>query len=105
MIAESARPIGILSRFQVHVCETPTLRSPQRPAGAVFVIGFGFYMVPILRARGRVSGTAYEPFNARLLYHLIGSRPDAAALQLARGLPATGRGCICCSDLWSGRRR
>ena len=58
----------------------------------IFVIGMGFYMVPILLARGRVSGTAYEPFNGRLLYHLMGSRSDAAALQLAQGLPATNRG-------------
>ena len=57
----------------------------------IFVIGMGFYMVPILFARGRVSGTTYEPFNGRLLYHLMGSRPDAAALQLASGLPATNR--------------
>lgn len=57
----------------------------------IFVIGMGFYLVPILLARGRVSGTTYEPFNGRLLYHLLGSRPDAAALKLAHGLPATRR--------------
>lgn len=57
----------------------------------VFLLGFPFYMVPILLSRGKISGTAYEPFNGRLLYHLQGSRPDAAALQLAAGLPATNR--------------
>ena len=55
----------------------------------VFLLGFFFYMVPILLSRGKISGTAYEPFNGRLLYHLWGSRHDAAALQLAGGLPAT----------------
>lgn len=58
----------------------------------IFVIGLGCYMLPVLLARGRVSGTAYEPFNGRLVYHLMGGRPDAAALQLAQGLPATNRG-------------
>ena len=55
----------------------------------LFVIGFPFYILPILVQRGRVSGTAYEPFNARLIYHITGRRPDAAAWQLAGGLPAT----------------
>jgi methyltransferase (TIGR00027 family) len=55
----------------------------------LLLLGLPFYMVPILLRRGRVSGTTYEPFNGRLLYHLIGSRPDAAALKLAGGLPAT----------------
>ena len=55
----------------------------------VFLLGYPFYQIPILLKRGRVSGTTYEPFNGRLLYHLLGSRPDAAALQLAGGLPAT----------------
>ena len=55
----------------------------------VFLLGFFFYMVPILLSRGKISGTAYEPFNGRLLYHLWGSRHDAAALQRAGGLPAT----------------
>ncbi len=54
-----------------------------------FLVGMIFYMGPILLSRGKVSGTAYEPFNARLLYHLVGNRPDPAALQLAAGLPAT----------------
>lgn len=54
------------------------------------LIGLVFYTVPIARRRGRVSGTAYEPFTARLIYHLLGMRPDPFALQLAPGLPATG---------------
>ncbi len=29
----------------------------------VFLLGFPFYMVPILLSRGKVSGTAYEPFT------------------------------------------
>jgi methyltransferase (TIGR00027 family) len=53
--------------------------------------GLVFYMAPIVAARGRVSGTAYAPFIARLHYHLLGSRPDPATLALARGLPATNR--------------
>ncbi|MCP5057917.1 MAG: class I SAM-dependent methyltransferase [bacterium] len=53
--------------------------------------GLVFYMVPIVASRGRVSGTAYAPFIERLFYHLVGSRPDPAALALARGLPATNR--------------
>ncbi|MCH8140100.1 MAG: SAM-dependent methyltransferase [Proteobacteria bacterium] len=57
----------------------------------LFLVGLIFYMGPILFSRGKVSGTAYEPFNARLLYHLVGNRPDPAALQLAGGLPATNR--------------
>ncbi len=55
-----------------------------------FVVGVLFYTVPVATWRGRVSGTAYEPFNARLIYHLLGTRPDPFALKLARGLPATG---------------
>ncbi|NNL48614.1 MAG: class I SAM-dependent methyltransferase [Acidimicrobiia bacterium] len=53
--------------------------------------GLVFYMVPIVASRGRVSGTAYAPFVSRLFYHLVGSRPDPAALALATGLPATNR--------------
>ena len=60
----------------------------------VFLLGFPFYMVPILLSRKRVSGTTYEPFNGRLVYHLSGGRPDPAALQLAGGLPATNRVCM-----------
>jgi methyltransferase (TIGR00027 family) len=55
----------------------------------LLLLGLPFYMVPILLRRGKVSGTTYEPFNGRLLYHLMGSRPDAAAVELAGGLPAT----------------
>lgn len=58
----------------------------------IFMIGLTCYMVPILLARGRVSGTTYAPFNERLLYHLMASRSDAAALQLAQGLPGTNPG-------------
>jgi methyltransferase (TIGR00027 family) len=57
----------------------------------VLLFGLPFYMVPIFLNRKKVSGTAYEPFNGRLIYHLSGSRPDEAALQLAEGLPATNR--------------
>jgi len=55
----------------------------------LFLLGFPFYMVPILRSRGKVSGTAYEPFSGRLLYHLAGNRIDTATMQLAGRLPAT----------------
>jgi methyltransferase (TIGR00027 family) len=72
----------------------------------IFLLGFPFYMVPILLSRGKVSGTTYEPFNGRLLYHLSGSRPDAAALQLAGGLPATNRvfmGLLVRPIVWASR--
>jgi len=39
----------------------------------LFLLGFPFYMVPILLGRKRVSGTAYGPFNGRLVYHLSGN--------------------------------
>ena len=55
----------------------------------LFLLGGIIYVIPIYRSRGKVSGTAYEPFSLRLLYHLHGGRPDPAALQLARGLPGT----------------
>lgn len=54
----------------------------------LLMVGMLFYFWPIMRVRGKVSGTAYEPFNARLLYHMLGSRSDPAAEQLALGLPA-----------------
>ena len=57
----------------------------------LFLLGMPFYMIPVLLSRGKVSGTAYEPFNARLLYHLYGNRPDPVALQLSGALPATNR--------------
>lgn len=57
----------------------------------VILLGLPFFLGPILWTRGRVSGTAYEPFITRLVCHLVGSRPDAAALALAPGLPATNR--------------
>jgi hypothetical protein len=55
----------------------------------LLLLGLPFYMAPILMSRGRVSGTTYEPFNGRLMLHLMGSRPDTAALKLAGGLPAS----------------
>ena len=53
-----------------------------------YLVAYPFYQIPILLTRGKVSGTTYEPFNARLLYHLLGSRLDPATVQLAAGLPA-----------------
>jgi methyltransferase (TIGR00027 family) len=55
----------------------------------LLLLGLPFYMAPILMSRGRVSGTTYEPFNGRLMLHLMGSRPYTAALKLAGGLPAS----------------
>jgi len=55
----------------------------------LYLLGVIFYLIPVYRSRGKVSGTTYEPFGSRLLYHLHGGRPDPAALQLARGLPVT----------------
>jgi methyltransferase (TIGR00027 family) len=72
----------------------------------VFLLGFPFYMVPILLSRKKVSGTTYEPFNGRLLYHLSDSRPDTAALQLAGWLPATNRvfmGLLVRPIIWASR--
>lgn len=54
-----------------------------------FLLGFFTYMLPVLLVRGTVSGTTYEPFNARLQWDLLGLREDRAARMLARGLPAT----------------
>lgn len=54
-----------------------------------FLLGFFTYMLPVLLVRGKVSGTTYEPFNARLQWELLGLREDWAARMLARGLPAT----------------
>jgi len=71
-----------------------------------FLIGYLFYMIPILLSRGKVSGTAYEPFGGRLLYHCLGSRPDPAALQLAAGLPAANRfymGLLLRPMVWASR--
>ena len=55
----------------------------------LLLLGLPFYMVPIAMRRAGLSATTDEPFNVRLLFHLLGSRPDAAALMLAGGLPAT----------------
>ena len=42
-----------------------------------------------LKTRNRgISGTAYEPFVNRLLFHHAGTRDDAAAVRLAPHLPA-----------------
>lgn len=57
----------------------------------LYLLGAVFYFVPLRRTRGRVSGTAYEPFTGRVLFDLIGSRPDPLATRLAAGLPATNR--------------
>lgn len=57
----------------------------------LLLLGLPFYLVPILASRGRVSGTAYEPLTSRVFLHLMGGRPDPAALALTRGLPATNR--------------
>ncbi len=49
-----------------------------------------YYLVIVLLNRRRgISGTAYEPFTARLLMHDVGEREDEAAARLARALPAT----------------
>jgi len=55
----------------------------------VLLVGLIGYLVPIVWHRGRISGTAYEPLNWRMLYHLVGSRPDPISFQLAQNLPAT----------------
>lgn len=52
-------------------------------------VGLFFYMIPIVIRRGRISGSAYEPFSARLVWHLIGVRPDTATLKLSTVMPAT----------------
>ncbi len=55
----------------------------------LYIIGVFAYMLPIILARGKVSGTTYEPYSARLFYELMGTRKDPAARMLAKGLPAT----------------
>ena len=47
----------------------------------------GFIIRLKTRNRG-ISGTAYEPFFNRLLFHHAGTRDDAAAVRLAPHLPA-----------------
>ncbi len=54
-----------------------------------FLIGLFSFMLPILMVRGKVSGTTYEPFNARLQWDMLGLREDKVARTLAGGLPAT----------------
>lgn len=58
----------------------------------VFLVCALLYLIPILRSRGRVSGTTYEPLQSRLLYDLLGTRPDPMARRLAWHLPATRLG-------------
>ncbi|MBM40423.1 MAG: hypothetical protein CL483_00685 [Acidobacteria bacterium] len=58
----------------------------------VLLVGVVIYMLRVLGTRGRVSGTAYEPLQVRLIYHLRGTRPDPVALELTRHLPATSWG-------------
>ena len=54
----------------------------------IYLIGLVAYMLALLKTRGISSGTAYEPYGARLAYHLLGFREDPAAYNLAYGLPA-----------------
>lgn len=60
----------------------------------LLLVGFVAFLAPIIGQRGKTSGTAYEPFIARLMYQLLGTRADPAALQLAAGLPATNWFCM-----------
>lgn len=55
----------------------------------IYLVGLIGFIIPLMGTRGKSSGTTYEPFGARLLYDLMGTRPDAAATKLTRGLPAT----------------
>ena len=58
----------------------------------VLLVGVVICMLRVLGTRGRISGTAYEPLQMRLFYHLRGTRPDPVALELSRHLPATSWG-------------
>ena len=54
----------------------------------LFLLGtLGFIIGLKTRNRG-ISGTAYEPFFGRVLFHHAGTRDDAAAVRLAPHLPA-----------------
>lgn len=62
----------------------------------LYLVGTVCYFAPLLRSRGRISGTAYEPFTGRLLFDLLGTRADPWAMRLAAGLPATNAGFMSC---------
>lgn len=59
------------------------------PFTAIYFVIYMLVMQLEIRRKG-ISGTAYEPFTARLLMHDLGTRDDPLSAQLARGLPATG---------------
>lgn len=58
----------------------------------LMLLGLPFYFVPLIRTRGVVSGTAYEPMTARLTWHRLGTRDDPATEAIAHALPATNLG-------------
>ena len=58
----------------------------------VLLVGMVIYMRRLGATRGQASGTAYEPLQMRLVYHLLGNRPDPVAFELTPHLPATDWG-------------
>ena len=52
------------------------------------VVGMVGFMVRLKTRNRGISGTAYEPFVNRMLFHHAGTRDDAAAVKLAPHLPA-----------------
>ncbi len=54
----------------------------------LFMAGVVGFMVRLKTRNRGISGTAYEPFVNRLIFHHAGTRDDAAAVRLAPHLPA-----------------
>ena len=54
----------------------------------LYMAGVVGFMVRLKTRNRGISGTAYEPFFNRLLFHHAGTRDDAAAVRLAPHLPA-----------------
>ena len=54
----------------------------------LFLLGTLGFMIRLKTKNRGISGTAYEPFVSRVLFHHAGTRDDTAAVQLAPHLPA-----------------
>ena len=81
-----------LSRIVLLLLLSPLLLAAAVLYLPVFLAGSALYMLRLRRTRGQASGTAYEPLQGRVTYHLLGNRPDPVAVELSRRLPATSWG-------------
>ena len=75
----------------------------------LFLLGMVGYTLRLRIKNRGISGTAYEPFFYRLLFHLAGTRDDHAAVRLAPHLPALSPsvawlmiGTVGLASRWSG---